>query len=165
MAARLYTHGYDFFAPTEAVIYHLWSRDHRPVFQQIKTDAEQATLKANSLRRVRMLLGLESSSDIIEDNTKYDPFHVQQRESEISFGRYGLGSLRSLKDFEEMACIDLKNKAVIVENLMKHFSIEDQKWEFVENVKDFTASFDSNTATDMARKVEVLNLVSSFLNR
>jgi [Skp1-protein]-hydroxyproline N-acetylglucosaminyltransferase len=30
MAARLYTHGYDFFAPAQAVVYHLWSRGHRP---------------------------------------------------------------------------------------------------------------------------------------
>ena len=36
MAARLYTHGFDCFAPPEAVIYHLWTRDHRPTFQMVK---------------------------------------------------------------------------------------------------------------------------------
>ena len=30
MALRLYTHGYDLYAPTESVVYHLWSRAHRP---------------------------------------------------------------------------------------------------------------------------------------
>jgi [Skp1-protein]-hydroxyproline N-acetylglucosaminyltransferase len=30
MAVRLYTAGYDMYAPTESVCYHLWSRAHRP---------------------------------------------------------------------------------------------------------------------------------------
>ena len=29
---RFYTHGYDFYAPPEAVVYHLWTRSHRPAF-------------------------------------------------------------------------------------------------------------------------------------
>ena len=29
---RFYTSGYDFFAPPQAVVYHLWTRDHRPSF-------------------------------------------------------------------------------------------------------------------------------------
>ena len=32
MAARLWTHGFDCFAPPQAVVYHLWTRDHRPNF-------------------------------------------------------------------------------------------------------------------------------------
>ena len=30
MAYRMHSHGYDFYAPPEAVLYHLWSRAHRP---------------------------------------------------------------------------------------------------------------------------------------
>jgi len=33
MAVRLYTHGYDFFAPSQSVCYHKWTRDHRPTIQ------------------------------------------------------------------------------------------------------------------------------------
>ena len=32
MAAQLWTHGFDCFAPLQAVVYHLWTRDHRPNF-------------------------------------------------------------------------------------------------------------------------------------
>ena len=32
MAARLWTHGFDCYAPPQAVVYHLWTRDHRPNF-------------------------------------------------------------------------------------------------------------------------------------
>ena len=33
MAVRLFTHGYDFFAPPQSVCYHKWTRDHRPTIQ------------------------------------------------------------------------------------------------------------------------------------
>lgn len=32
MLARMWTRGYDVFAPSEPVIFHLWSRDYRPSF-------------------------------------------------------------------------------------------------------------------------------------
>ena len=34
MAARLYTNGWDFFAPTQAVVYHLWTREYRHTFTE-----------------------------------------------------------------------------------------------------------------------------------
>jgi len=36
MALRLSSYGYKFFAPPESVCYHLWSRDHRPTFQNTR---------------------------------------------------------------------------------------------------------------------------------
>jgi len=33
---RLHTHGYDLFCPAEAVVYHLYSRKHRPTFQELQ---------------------------------------------------------------------------------------------------------------------------------
>jgi len=38
MAARLWTSGYDFFAPPETVVFHLWKRDHRPNFREVGDD-------------------------------------------------------------------------------------------------------------------------------
>lgn len=35
MAARMFTWGWDLFAPPETVVYHLWSRGHRPSFRQV----------------------------------------------------------------------------------------------------------------------------------
>ena len=32
MLARMWTSGYDIFAPAEAVVFHLWTRDYRPSF-------------------------------------------------------------------------------------------------------------------------------------
>ncbi|KAF0697729.1 Aste57867_11615 [Aphanomyces stellatus] len=77
MAARLWTHGYDFFAPPEAVVYHLWSRAHRPVFQDTRPTAEKE--KAASLARVQRLLAGQ------DDNPTT-----------------GLGQERSIRAFEAM---------------------------------------------------------------
>jgi Glycosyltransferase (GlcNAc) len=44
MAARLYTHGYDFFAPAQAVVYHLWSRGHRPRYVQTNRAISACTI-------------------------------------------------------------------------------------------------------------------------
>ncbi|RHY33721.1 hypothetical protein DYB32_001463 [Aphanomyces invadans] len=54
MAARLWTHGYDFFAPTEAVVYHLWSRSHRPTFRDHQRNGTAA--QQRSIQRVLKML-------------------------------------------------------------------------------------------------------------
>lgn len=55
MAVRLYTHGYDLYAPPETVCYHLWSRSHRPtpiqerISQQVTQQREE---QRNEARQV-----------------------------------------------------------------------------------------------------------------
>ena len=52
MSARLWTHGWDFFAPPEHFIYHLWSRSYRPTFRELP---DQESLMATSLLRSLLL--------------------------------------------------------------------------------------------------------------
>eukprot|EP00808_Paulinella_micropora_P032111 g66010.t1 len=59
MAARLYTHGWDFFVPTHNVVYHLWSRAHRPSFRDKPLPPQEHGLEEASARRVRLLLQQE----------------------------------------------------------------------------------------------------------
>ena len=80
IAARLFTHGYDFFAPPEAVVYHLWSRKHRKLFTDVKRSGRAAD-KAMSEAKVQLML--HSSNDDLYSSSKY-----------------GLGLLRSISDFE-----------------------------------------------------------------
>ena len=64
---RLHTHGYDLFCPAEAVLYHLYSRQHRPTFQELQQPqpsqdgarSDVAALKRRSMRVVQHLLGSE----------------------------------------------------------------------------------------------------------
>jgi [Skp1-protein]-hydroxyproline N-acetylglucosaminyltransferase len=60
MLARLWTSGYDVFAPSETVVFHLWSRDYRPSFSADVPD--YYNLRRRSLARVEVLLGGASSS-------------------------------------------------------------------------------------------------------
>jgi [Skp1-protein]-hydroxyproline N-acetylglucosaminyltransferase len=45
MAARLFTSGWDLYAPPESVVYHLWSRSHRPVVQFNEKAKRESTLR------------------------------------------------------------------------------------------------------------------------
>jgi hypothetical protein len=54
MAARLYTHGYDLYAPSKTVIFHLWSRRHRPSFFAQVPDTNNVRDTHNSARHKTM---------------------------------------------------------------------------------------------------------------
>jgi len=79
MAARLFTHGYDFFAPVEAVVYHLWNRGHRPPFTEVRHESRE-TLKKEATEKVLSLLKGTATSSV---------------------NGYGLGDSRTIAEFEE----------------------------------------------------------------
>jgi [Skp1-protein]-hydroxyproline N-acetylglucosaminyltransferase len=63
MAARLFTSGWDLYAPPESVVYHLWSRSHRPVVH-----SNDKAKRESTLRLVKELRSLASDEDrIMED--------------------------------------------------------------------------------------------------
>ncbi len=41
MNVRLWTHGYDFYAPGRSIVYHLWDRSYRPTFRQITNESRE----------------------------------------------------------------------------------------------------------------------------
>ena len=89
MAARLWTHGFDFYAPSEAVVYHLWSRDGRRTVDADAEPADAAAKRATSLDKVdRMLRGDATVSP-------------------------GLGTARPLAAFFERAKLDFPNRKLL----------------------------------------------------
>lgn len=132
MAARLFTHGYDFFSPPEAVVYHLWTRSHRPSFlahahahahatsseQQSTSTAAAAdnsarisALRAKSEQRIRTLLGVASEQPQDDGNDHHaalangaaaaaPPSPCTSTSTSASV-RFGLGTRRTLRQFEE----------------------------------------------------------------
>lgn len=40
MCARYWTNGWDIFAPTQAIVFHLWDRSYRPSFREIPDQSE-----------------------------------------------------------------------------------------------------------------------------
>ncbi|KAJ8600770.1 hypothetical protein CTAYLR_006111 [Chrysophaeum taylorii] len=102
MAARFWTHGYDFFAPSRAVLYHKWSRAGRPNFRE---DARlygdpraERRYRARSLRRLRALFGASSSSGDDDVGPNLDS--------------YGLGHVRTLADFQNKVGVDFLRRVV-----------------------------------------------------
>jgi len=90
MNVRLWTHGYDFFAPSQTLIYHLWDRSYRHNFREIDvTEKEQQ--EKDSLLRVKYFLGM------VEDI---------KEELEIEKNKYGLGTVRTLEEYQKYLKIE-----------------------------------------------------------
>eukprot|EP00980_Cylindrotheca_fusiformis_P002711 scaffold627_cov125-Cylindrotheca_fusiformis.AAC.28 len=91
MAVRLYTSGYDLYAPPETVVFHLWSRAHRP------------TLQSSSIKPA-------SSPEAIEEKREASRRVVQQQLlGTFSSKIYGLGSERTSDEFAEALGVDFHN--------------------------------------------------------
>jgi hypothetical protein len=99
MAVRAFTHGYDLYHPNKPSIFHMYIRDGRvkhwddhsiKSIEVIKETWDRSNHR--SIMRVQQLLGLENHN--------------------IDLSRYGLGSIRTLAEYEQYAGIDLKNRRI-----------------------------------------------------
>ena len=85
MASRLYTSGYDMYAPVESICYHLWSRTHRPTDCFAFGDKHKEEWQKQSQNSVlRQLLGQGT----------------------------GLGTERSIGDWANLLGVDFEKKTV-----------------------------------------------------
>lgn len=93
MAARLWTHGWDFFVPTRNVVSHLYYKRDATVYAD---NASSHSHNAATWKRVRYILGLES-----------DP---PANTAEIE--HLGLGSVRSIDEYWQFNGLDLHNLTI-----------------------------------------------------
>jgi hypothetical protein len=93
MAVRAFTHGYDLFHPHRVLLWHCYERGYRVRHW----DDHESWYRADqaSHRRVRALLGMERLGD-------------------LSFGPYGLGMRRGLRDYEEFAGISFRRRTAML---------------------------------------------------
>ena len=119
MAVRLFTHGYDLFAPPTAVCYHLWSRDHRVTFQIdtgfIRDSSIDTGNNISDSRKVSV-----NEGNPTDKNNPHESINVKHLRSEsekvvlnqlLGTGR-GLGSDRRVEDFSSKLGVDFKNKII-----------------------------------------------------
>lgn len=85
LAVRAFTHGYDLFHPHRIVLWHHYGRNEVP--KHWGDHAQWPFHDQRSLQRVRQLLRIDDTP------------------REIDFGSYGLGTVRSLRDYELYAGI------------------------------------------------------------
>jgi hypothetical protein len=93
MAVRAYTHGYDLFCPNEIVCWHEYTRKGRTRHWDEKDNGWEKRNKASLLRSKQLL-------EVDGDKADYD------------FGKYGFGSVRTLKEYEDYSGIRFSDRAV-----------------------------------------------------
>ena len=90
LAVRLFTHGWDVFAPNRCALFHDYGQGRHRHWQD---HPDWVDLNWRSLSRVRHLLGIEES---------HDPAVL------VELDRYGLGDVRNIVQFQDFAGIDFK---------------------------------------------------------
>lgn len=110
MSTRFWTAGYDIFSPAQAVVGHIYVREHKPKFWETMhrsfKHAAHDDLEAMILLRIKHQLGYpEAARDILSDPTVLDDLH-----------HYGMGKARKLTDFMQYAGIDVTRKEIFVTN-------------------------------------------------
>lgn len=114
MAVRLYTHGYNLFAPPETVCYHLWTRDHRPTFQvDIGIGSTSDDTNSNSNNNTTTSATEEKQ---VESNKKHllrmQSLTIVKNQLLGTTGVRGLGSQRSVQDFQDILGVDFKKGTI-----------------------------------------------------
>lgn len=137
MAARLFTQGYDFFAPPEAVVYHLWTRNYRPNFQEAFETSQRDALREESIMRVKRVLDGEDC------------------------GLYGLGRQRTIQEFEHLGGFSLSSKEILPVTVLA------KGWDLQVDVDDlFVNTLDSLAQTTTGSvKMDALAIAMDFLKK
>ncbi|HLF23349.1 MAG TPA: GlcNAc-transferase family protein, partial [Burkholderiales bacterium] len=95
MAVRLWTHGYDLYAPNRPVLYHNYERQSSA--RHWSDDKQWVVLSNRSFVRIRHLFGTERTADA---------------EALREIDRYGFGQARSLREYERFTGISFANRTV-----------------------------------------------------
>lgn len=103
LTVRAYTHGYDLFHPHKPVVFHEYSRSHRP---RKCWDDDPSWNKKNEKSHLR--------------NRKF--FEMDGEPKDIDFGEYDLGKKRTIEDYEEYSGVRMRTRSVQQHTLDLHHS-------------------------------------------
>jgi [Skp1-protein]-hydroxyproline N-acetylglucosaminyltransferase len=96
-SARLFTNGYDFYAPNKNLAYHHYSRTKAPLYSK---DIPASTgCRAQAEKRVLFLLGLIPQKSVADEFLK-------------QHNKYSLGTFRKIDDFWKASGIDFEQKKI-----------------------------------------------------
>jgi hypothetical protein len=111
MTVRLWTKGWDFFAPGKVIIYHLWSRNYRPNFRE---NRDTTGKEERSRRRVKYMLGMIDSveSEALVEFDKYALPEWSQRCASSAPALDHDKKLRTLMAYQQFSGVDFRNKTI-----------------------------------------------------
>ncbi|HYQ25373.1 GlcNAc-transferase family protein [Stenotrophomonas sp.] len=110
LSLRAFTHGYEFFHPYETMLWH----QYHNLAQKVWDDHSEAQVSEGALEksaRSRSLAALQKTLTLLEislDPTPNDP------------GKFGLGSIRTLPEYERYVGLSFRNRAVQPDSLTPH---------------------------------------------
>lgn len=115
MSVRAYTHGYDFFSPHRQYIWHEYTRADRPKHWD-DHGKESETKKTSGERDVFARKKTRQLFEQEDNGIEIDP-------------KFGLGTVRSLHDYEVYAGIDFKKQRIQPYTLKVNMPPNPQPWE------------------------------------
>jgi len=104
MAVRLYTHGWDVYAPKENLFFHLWDRDYRRVYWKDNRALFASLLRASQCRVQSLLSGGTQAADVAW------PLPGGGTAPTTGPDAFGLGQQRSLQSYQEESGVDFQDK-------------------------------------------------------
>lgn len=107
LALRLWTHGWDFFGPTEALIWHYYGKSARPLHWE--DDPHWGRFDTVSLARVRRVLGM---APMAEDGM-------------VAIAGFGPGSVRTRKQYRRFSGIDYRALSIAQHATQGLFYLDD----------------------------------------
>ena len=156
LSARSYTMGYDLYHPHVNVVWHHYGRNDRPKHWGDHNDSNKNKgiiektwneRDNESKRRIRQLLGEEDYG--------------------IDLGKYGLGNIRSINDYEKYSGFDFKNRRIQQDAINGKeppiiFDSENE-WEegFKKTIPIKIINFDKNL---FLQKIDSINIVKIEIN-
>jgi glycosyltransferase involved in cell wall biosynthesis len=121
ITVRAFTHGYDLFHPHKVVIWHEYTRNGR--VKQWDDDKEWWKLNESAHLLNRKLFGMDGETQEGHD------------------GKYGLGNVRTIKDYEKYAGLLFEKRAVQEYTLNKNYPPNPEYDTEKEWLKSFTRNF------------------------
>lgn len=104
IAARAFTHGYDLYHPHIVVAWHEYTRKGRT---KVWDDHTTETKNKSGLK-----LDWTERNDICHKRNRILFGMDNEQQTQIDFGKYGFGTVRSLRQYEEYAGISFQHRAV-----------------------------------------------------
>jgi len=108
MTVRLHTHGWDLFSPARGLVFHLWERDYRRVYMKDMTQLYNDLAKP-SRRRLHGMLG-SGPAPFFEEVPEDWPLPGDTSQHPHSVDPFGLGSTRTVADYEAAADVDFAKR-------------------------------------------------------
>jgi len=150
MSVRAFTNGYDFFSPYRQLIWHEYTRNYRK--KHWEDHGTQSKTKKTSGER-----------DVYARNKTRQMFGQEQHN--IDMKSYGLGSVRSLHDYEVYGGFDFKNCLIQEYTLKVQEPPNPSDWEqqFITNEYKMQALWDNTKVNKKDKKLQFVAI--GFLNK